>query len=210
MTDRIEKTRRIADWARKNRAEKDFILNISCLSPINEERKEALKAIGFDSLTHFITDSTGVFLNAETFVNLAFAFDVYENQACEVVKYLVTQEGWVELLQHVEAEHQVACGARLNAPKTKTSCNNVTSSPIQRGNGKSYTMQRLARDSETDPKVADIYEEVKRGAMSANKAAIALGWRPRTITIREDVESAAKTLRSFFTDEALAELKAAL
>lgn len=111
-------------------------------------------------------------------------------QACEVVKYLVTEEGWAELLQHVEAEHQVECGARLNAPKTNTASDNITCSDQARGTGKSYTLQRLARDAEQSSEVAEVYAEVKRGAMSANKAAIALGWRVPTITVRKDVDSA--------------------
>lgn len=206
MIDNVERTRKIAERAKKNRAEKSFILNIDCLTPFDDESREALKAIGFDSLKHFITDSAGVFLNAETFVNLAFAFDCYTHQACGVVKYLVAQEGWAELLQHVEAEYQVECGARLNAPNTGVA-DNISHS---HGTSKSYTLKRLARDAEQSPEVAEVYEDVKRGAMSANKAAIALGWRVPTITVRKDVDSAAKTLRSFFSPDEIGQLKAAL
>lgn len=53
------------------------------------------------------------------------------------------------MLEFVPADYQVECGARLNAPKVKsTSCDNVTSTDSERGNSKSYTLKRLARDSE--------------------------------------------------------------
>ena len=66
------------------------------------------------------------------------------------------------LLNHVPADYQVECGARLNdngMRKEQTSCDNVTA---ERGNSASYTLKRLARDAENDPEVAEVYKLVVR------------------------------------------------
>ena len=55
------------------------------------------------------------------------------------------------MLEFVPADYQVECGAGLgncSRPK-KDKCDNVTlNKDAERGNSKSYTLKRLARDSE--------------------------------------------------------------
>jgi len=192
--------------AKRDKAGKDFILSIEYLVPLDEVDKKDLKRLGFDSLSEFITCSTGLVLDAETFVKLAFAYWVYRHTACQVINYLVTQEGWAELLNFVPDDHQVDCGARLNdngMRKEQSSSDNVRA---EWGNSASYTLKRLARDAPKDEKVAELYEQVKNKEVSPNKAAIKLGWRLPTVTVKKDVESASRTLKRFFSDGEIREL----
>jgi hypothetical protein len=203
-----------AENAKKGRQTREFIANVRCMVPNSDEKKQALESIGFDSLQHFIYDSEGLGIDGETFVNLAFAYFCYRKKAWETINHLVTVEGWSELLKYVPAEYQVECGPKLKNPNNKKdddskTNNNVIGSSVQ-GNSKSYTLRRLARDAEQSPEVAEKYKAVKRGELSANQAAIALGWRPKTITVRKDVESAAQSLRRLFDSDEIEALKRAL
>ena len=67
------------------------------------------------------------------------------------------------LLNHVPADYQVACGARLNDTNTNKSAGDNVNGKGSGGNSKSYTLKRLARDSENDPEVAEVYKLVARG-----------------------------------------------
>jgi hypothetical protein len=199
---------RVSEKAKKDKASKSFILSVRYLVPIDQEDKEDLKRLGFDSLSEFIQCSTGLVLDAETFVKLAFAYWVYRHKACDVINYLVTQEGWTELLSFVPPEHQVDCGARLNDNGGDRKTNQIDNVKLNEkgGNSASYTLKRLARDAAKDEKVAELYKQVKEKRISPNKAAIDLGWRLPTVTVKKDVESASRTLRRFFNDGEIREL----
>jgi len=200
-----QKARHI-ERAKKNKAGKSFILSISGLIPRDAEDKEDLKKLGFKSLTEFIKTSKGLVLDSETFVKLAFAYWSYRHQACKVINYLVSEEKWHELLGHVPADYQVECGARLNdngMRKEQTSFDNIKA---EGGTSASYTLKRLARDAENDPEVAEVYNQVKKGSISPNRAAIDLGWRVPTITVRKDPRSAARSLKKLFNDQEIREL----
>lgn len=211
----MENIAEFAENAKRGRQTKEFISNVRCMVPSNESKRAALESIGFNSLQHFIYDSEGLGIDGETFVNLAFAYFCYRKKAWETINHLVAVEGWGELLKYVPAEYQVECGARLrangtNQHKKELGCDIVTPADAERGNSKSYTLKRLARDAEQSTEVAEKYKAVKRGELSANQAAIALGWRPKTITVRKDVESAAQSLRRLFDSDEIEALKRAL
>lgn len=57
------------------------------------------------------------------------------------------------------------------------STDNVSTSEGSHGNSKAYTLDRLSRDR------PDLLERVKSGQLSANKAMIEAGFRPKTLTI---------------------------
>lgn len=202
----MDTKKRLIESAKKDKAGKDFIISVYGLIPVHEQDKKDLKEIGFLSLSEFIQSSAGLLLDSETFVKLAFAYWAYRVQACEVIKYLVVDEKWHDLLTHVPADYQVECGAKLNpngGDRTEHS-DNVTLN--DRGNSKSYTLKRLARDAENDPEVAEAYEQVKAGSLSPHKAAISLGWRIPAITVRKDPESAARSLKKLFNEQEIREL----
>lgn len=199
-----EEKEKLLEKAKTDKAGKSFILSVKALIPKDDQDQEDLERLGYNTLTEFIRSSKGLVLDAETFVKLAFAFWVYRYKACETIKYLATVEGWTELLDHVNDEYKAECGARLNAPNTGIVSDNVTHS--ERGNSKSYTLLRLARDAEHSKEVAEAYESVKKGDISPNKAAIDLGWRDKTITIRKDAESAARSLKKLFSNDEIGQL----
>lgn len=194
----MDTKKRLIENAKKDKAGKDFIISVYGLIPAHEQDKKDLEEIGFLSLSEFIQSSAGLLLDSETFVKLAFAYWAYRVQACDVIRYLVVDEKWGDLLSHVPSDYQVECGARLNEPSTGVS-DNITHH--ERGTSKSYTLKRLARDAENDPEVAEVYNQVKAGSISPNKAAIELGWRVPTVTIRKDVESAARSIKKLFTED---------
>ncbi len=199
--------REALEMAKRDRAGREFISGVRRLVPKDEECLLILNEMGFDSLRHLITDPVGLQLDEETFVKLAFAFKSYNHKAEEVIRYLVTQEGWTELLKHVDAEHRVACGESLGANARPKKCDNITlNKDDERGTSKAYTLKKLERDAAKDERTAKLYELVKAKKMSAHKAAVELGWRPKTITIRQDVESAARSIRKLFCDEDVKEL----
>ena len=202
----MDTKKRLIESAKKDKAGKDFIISVYGLIPVHEQDKKDFEEIGFLSLSEFIQSSAGLLLDSETFVKLAFAYWAYRVQACEVIKYLVIDERWGDLLNHVPADYQVDCGARLKtkSDNDRVACDNVTSS--KRGNSKSYTLKRLARDAENDAKVAEVYNQVKKGSLSPNKAAISLGWRIPTITVRKDPDSAARSLKKLFNEQEIMEL----
>lgn len=202
----METKKRLIENAKKDKAGKDFIISVYGLIPVHEQDKKDFEEMGFLSLSEFIQSSAGLLLDSETFVKLAFAYWAYRHQACKVINYLVSEEKWHDLLTHVPADYQVACGARLKetAGQPKKNSDNVTIN--ERGNSKSYTLKRLARDSENDPEVAEVYNQVKKGSISPNRAAIDLGWRIPTITVRKDPRSAARSLKKLFNDQEIREL----
>jgi hypothetical protein len=201
-----------------NKARVEFIMTVSHMIPSNDDKKAGLEGIGFKSLKHFIEDCEGLHLKAQEFMNLAFAFDRYLNHAYEVVNHLVNVEGWADIVPMIPGGLGDKCGPKLRekgkyerkGKKDKSIIDNIKYKEEKGGTSKSYTLKKLARDSETDPKVAEMYKQVKQKVISANQAAIALGWRPKTITVRKDVESAAKSLRRLFDADELAALKNAL
>lgn len=193
--------------AKRDRAGKNFINDVRNLVPYDEVDMQILNSFGFQSLRELIeSPEGGLQLEESPFVNLAFAFKCYDHVGCDVIKYLVTQEGWVELLKFVPVDYKVKCGEGLKKHGKPPKGDNVTFKE-DRGNSKAYTLKRLARDSETDDAVAEVYAAVKAKKLSANKAAIKLGWRVETTTIRKDVESAARTIKGFFNAEEIEKLK---
>lgn len=77
--------------------------------------------------------------------------------------------------------------------------NNVTRTP--KGNSSDAALRRLRKDR------PDLHAEVLHGNLSAHAAAVAAGFRPRTITVRADSpESIAATLRRQLDAEQIAEL----
>jgi hypothetical protein len=210
--DIIDRFKSLHKMAITNKARVEFIMTVSHMIPGNDDRKEGLESIGFKSLRHFIEDCEGLHLKAKEFMNLAFAFDRYLDHAFEVVNHLVNVEGWAEIVPLIPSEHGDKCGPKLkaNGEAGNGRCDNVTPTDTERGNSKSYTLKRLARDAEQSPEVAEKYKAVKRGELSANQAAIALGWRLKTITVRKDVESAAQSLRRLFDSDEIEALKRAL
>ena len=197
----METKKRLIERAKRDKAGKSFIISVYGLIPVHEQDKKDFEEMGFLSLSEFIQSSAGLLLDSDTFVKLAFAYWAHRHDACKVINYLVSEEKWHELLSHVPADYQVACGARLkeNHRPTKDNCDNITVN--ERGTSKSYTLKRLARDAENDAKVAEVYNQVKKGSLSPNKAAISLGWRVPTVTIRKDVESAARSIKKLFTED---------
>lgn len=68
-------------------------------------------------------------------------------------------------------------------------CNNITKTNAVTGTSSSYTLSRLERES------PELFEEVKKGDLSAHKAAIKAGFRRRYGSVPFDnVHSAVKTL----------------
>lgn len=61
------------------------------------------------------------------------------------------------------------------------------------GTSQSYTYRRLRRDA---PELA---EQVRSGAMTANAAAIAAGFRKRTMTVAIEVDAVERAIRAHFT-----------
>lgn len=194
----METKKRLIERAKRDKAGKSFIISVYGLIPIHEQDKKDFEEMGFLSLSEFIQSSEGLLLDSDTFVKLAFAYWAYRHDACKVINYLVTEEKWNDLLTHVPADYQVECGARLNDNGIK-SFDNIKAS--EGGTSKSYTLKRLARDAENDAKVAEVYNQVKSGSLSPNRAAIRLGWRVPTVTIRKDVESAARSIKKLFTED---------
>jgi hypothetical protein len=84
---------------------------------------------------------------------------------------------------------------RANHRPLKSNDNIITSSKAKQGTGKAYTLDRLSKEN------PDLYQSVVNGELSANAAAIAAGWRKKTVTVTDDPASAAKTLREKFGDE---------
>jgi hypothetical protein len=84
---------------------------------------------------------------------------------------------------------------RANHRPLKSNDNIITSSKAKQGTGKAYTLDRLSKEN------PDLYQSVVNGDLSANAAAIAAGWRKKTVTVTDDPSSAAKTLREKFGDE---------
>jgi hypothetical protein len=84
---------------------------------------------------------------------------------------------------------------RANHRPLKSNDNIITSSKAKQGTGKAYTLDRLSKEN------PDLYQSVVNGDLSANAAAIAAGWRKKTVTVTDDPASAAKTLREKFGDE---------
>lgn len=197
-----------------DKARVEFIMTVSHMIPWNDDKRDGLESIGFKSLRHFIEDCEGLHLKPKEFMKLAFAFDRYLDHAFSVVNHLVNVECWDELVPLIPPEHADKCGRRLKANgeagRGKDSFDNVKAIEGKGGNSKSYTLKRLARDAEQSPEVAEKYKAVKRGELSANQAAIALGWRPKTITVRKDVNSAAQSLKKLFNSDEIEALKRAL
>lgn len=82
--------------------------------------------------------------------------------------------------------------------------NNVMSTERQ-GNDPEYAIRRLKRDR------PDLAEQVLAGEISPHRAAIAAGFRKKTITVAiDDPERIAATLRRHLTPEQVAALKEAL
>jgi hypothetical protein len=113
-------------------------------------------------------------------------------------------EGWGEDPEKVEALIESDPEAlsmwrkettRANHRPLKSNDNIITSSKAKQGTGKAYTLDRLSKEN------PDLYQSVVNGELSANAAAIAAGWRKKTVTVTDDPASAAKTLREKFGDE---------
>lgn len=202
----METKKRLIERAKRDKAGKSFIISVYGLIPVHEQDKKDFEEMGFLSLSEFIQSSAGLLLDSDTFVKLAFAYWAHRHDACKVINYLVSEEKWHELLSHVPADYQVACGARLNdtAGQPKKNSDNITIN--ERGTSKSYTLKRLARDAENDARVAEVYNQVKSGSLSPNRAAISLGWRIPTITVRKDPDSAARSLKKLFNEQEIMEL----
>jgi hypothetical protein len=69
------------------------------------------------------------------------------------------------------------------------------------GNSESAALRRLRKDR------PDLLARVIEGEVSAHAAMVAAGFRPKTITIRLDVQHAAKTLVRHFSSDELRELR---
>ena len=84
------------------------------------------------------------------------------------------------------AEHG-GTGANQHTVKTESRGNNVTSAPEPRGNGKTYTLRRLARDR------PDLLAKVEAGEIeSVNKAAIEAGFRKKLTPLEAARKAIAK------------------
>ena len=202
----METKKRLIERAKRDKAGKSFIISVYGLIPVHEQDKKDFEEMGFLSLSEFIQSSAGLLLDSDTFVKLAFAYWAHRHDACKVINYLVSEEKWHELLSHVPADYQVACGARLNDTNTNKSTVDNINGKGSGGTSKSYTLKRLARDAENDAKVAEVYNQVKSGSLSPNRAAISLGWRIPTITVRKDPDSAARSLKKLFNEQEIMEL----
>jgi hypothetical protein len=84
---------------------------------------------------------------------------------------------------------------RANHRPLKSDDNIITSNKAKQGTGKAYTLDRLSKEN------PELYQSVVNGDLSANAAAIAAGWRKKTVTVTDDPASAAKTLREKFGDD---------
>lgn len=194
-----------AENAKKGRQTREFISNVRCMVPSNDDKRAALESIGFNSLQHFIYDSEGLGIDGETFVNLAFAYFCYRKKAWETIKHLVTVEGWSELLDYVPDSYLVECGGKLSSHGGDRKSEEAPTTRAK-PNTKQHLILRLERDSASDPEVNAIYNQVKNGELTANRAAIVLGWRQPSITVKKDVDSAVKSLKRLFDADELKQL----
>jgi hypothetical protein len=108
----------------------------------------------------------------------------------------------VDLIRRIVADDPEAEKALRDALKGKpgpSSHNNIIQT--KQGTSRAYALDRLERDA------PELHAEVLAGNLSAHRAMVRAGFRPKTFTVRaDDAASAARTLRKHMTPEQLAEL----
>ena len=203
----MDTKKRLIESAKKDKAGKDFIISVYGLIPVHEQDKKDFEEIGFLSLSEFIQSSAGLLLDSETFVKLAFAYWAYRHQACRVINYLVTEEKWHALLEHIPADYISECGGALGdkGGDMKSSERKINKPVTKGGTSKAYILLRLKKDNSA--KAIKLYKQIQKGEISAAKAAIAMGWKKTTATITKDVDSAVNTLKKLFTKKELKLIK---
>lgn len=78
--------------------------------------------------------------------------------------------------------------------------NNVSYVPSPEGNSATYALRRLRKDC------PDLHARVLAGELSPHAAAVAAGFRPRTLTIPVDPERVARTILRHFDREQISRL----
>ena len=105
----------------------------------------------------------------------------------------------INKIEHLTALRDGPGGDTRSAEFRKNHCDNVTKE-THGSNSQTYTIRRLLRD---DPALA---QRVINGELSANAAAIQAGFRERTVSIKLNPESAAKTITKHFSNDDIADL----
>jgi hypothetical protein len=77
--------------------------------------------------------------------------------------------------------------------------------PVQ-GTSRAYTLSRLEREAQNNSAVAALFEQVKAGQISANRAAQEAGWRSPTFTAPQDIPGLARALKRRYTATELQQL----
>lgn len=88
----------------------------------------------------------------------------------------------------------------LSNPVGRPEKNNIVQDKAPQGNRADRALRKLRADA------PELHSEVLAGNLTAHGAMVKAGFRVRTITVRPDAESAARTLRKHMTAEQLAEL----
>ncbi len=86
--------------------------------------------------------------------------------------------------------------------------NNIINYPTTRNSPVGTSKQKGLR--ELSQKRSDLLERVERGELSVHRANVEAGFRPRTLTIRLEVDAAASALKRHFSQEDLQRLKGLL
>jgi hypothetical protein len=119
----------------------------------------------------------------------------------------------VDLVRRIVADDPVTLDlldqALQNPPGRPETNDNVQGSSAPTGNSEPAAMRRLRREAEAgNEQAAELRDEVLAGRLSAHKAMVQAGFRPRTFTVPVDrPESVAQTLRKHMKPDQLRELR---
>ncbi len=117
-----------------------------------------------------------------------------------------------DLVRRIVADDPVALDLldqALQNPPGRVTVDNVHSSPRPAGNSEPAALRRLRREAEAgNEQAAELRDEVLAGRLSAHKAMVQAGFRPRTFSVPVDrPESVAQTLRKHMKPDQLRELR---
>lgn len=180
------------------------------MSPINSKSDtRGYEWLGFETLNEYLTSSTGLGVAPKVFVSALFAWRPPENKVERIFRHLIEVEKWAELRKHLPAEWSLKLGLKGakhgEVGNGRSRGDNVTST--DRGNSAKYIGERLAKDAETDPKIADIYQRLREGVISsANKAAIEAGYKKEQFSSAKDPEKIAAKLKKEFSKDEIKQL----
>ena len=96
---------------------------------------------------------------------------------------------------------RLASAVRMKQGERTDLGNNIPKVGRPEGTSEAKALLRLEKDR------PDLLAQVEAKKMSAHKAMVEAGFRPRTFTVRADPESAAQTIKKQLTPEQIAQLK---